>query len=170
MAAGAADSRLPTIPAGKPGLYELSGSTNGSILRGHGAGDLPEKELKRLADEALAQSVPAFRFCHEDGEAKPFEPTSIIGSGCTYANVVKTKNGYSAEARCAVGERVDIVHLTAEADTPEHHKVTLSISLPGTSISLITRYETNWISSDCGDIPSGAGRTTSGKIIALPKP
>ncbi len=170
MAAAAADSKLPTLPSGKPGLYELSAATNGSVFRGHGAADLSEKDLERLADETLAQSVPVFRFCHEAGEAKPFEPTDIIGSKCTYAKVVATKNGYSAEARCAVNQRVDVVNLSVEADTPEHRKVTLSISFPGTSLPLITRYETNWMSSDCGDIPSGAGRTTDSKLIALPKP
>jgi hypothetical protein len=170
MATAVADSGLPAVQRGKPGLYEFAASTNGSIFRAKGAGDLPEKELQRQANELLARSIPVFRFCVSKQGSELFDPKGILGPACTYSNVVTAKSGYSADARCVVDQRTDLVHLVVETDTPEHQRVTHSMSLPGTSLSMINRYEIRWISSDCGDIPPGARRTPEGKLIVPPNP
>ncbi len=170
LAAAAAAGGLPALPKSKPGLYEFGAATNGSIFRGHGAAELPEKDLQRLAAEALAQTAPVFQFCVPEGGSKLLDPVSVLGPGCTYAKVVTTRNGYTAQARCVAGQRADTAELTVEAGTAEHRTVTLSMPLPGTSLSFVTRYETTWLSSDCGDIPPGARRRPDGKLITPANP
>lgn len=170
IAAASADSKLPSLPPSKPGLYEFRGSSNGGIFRGKGAADLPEEELRRLADEALARSIPMFQLCVSDGSAKEMDPANFMGPDCTFSNIVRRRNGYTADARCTVGARRDVTHLAVETGTAEHRKVTLSMPIPGTSLSLVTLYEISRISSDCGEVPPGGRRKSDGKIIPSPAP
>jgi len=165
MMAASADSGLPPLPSGKPGLYEFRASTNGGVLRAKGAGDLPENELHRLADESLAHWVTAFRFCVGQGGSKLFDPAGTLGAECTYSGVETRKGGYSAEARCVTDQGSNFVHLMVESDAPEHQIVSMSAPLPGTSFAMITRYEIAWVSANCGDIPPGAQRAADGKLI-----
>lgn len=159
-----AASDLPKLPAGKPGLYEFRGATNGAVFRGHGAGNLPEKELQQLADAALAQSVPMFQICVPQGGAKELDPANLLIGECTFSNIVSRRTGYTADASCRVGAPNDITHLTVDDGTPDHRTVTLSLPLAGTPFSLITRYEITRLSADCGAIPPGALRMPDGKI------
>lgn len=168
--AAIAGSALPTLPSGKPGLYEFRASDNGAIFRAKGAADLPEKELQRLADESLSRWTPSFQFCVSKEGSTLFNPTSMMDPHCTYANVVTTKGGYSADVTCPVYQRMDLVHLTVETEAPEHQIVTMRMLVPGTSLSMITRYEIAWLSPDCGDIPPGGRRTAGGKIVVPANP
>lgn len=165
ISAAAVAGTLPSLPASKPGLYSFVGATNAGVFLGKGAGDLPEKELQRLADDALAQSMPMFQLCVANEAAKEMDPATLLPPDCSFTDVKPGKSGYTAVAHCTVGARRDPTQVAVEYDANGHRKVTLSLPLSGTSFAMITSYDITRIADDCGTIPPGGRRMPDGKII-----
>lgn len=121
-----------------------------------------------MSAESLARPGPVFQLCVPQDGAKLLDTVAGMNTSCTYANVARTEHGFSADASCA---KAPAVHIAFEASTPEHREVTVSGQpMPNAAVPITDKYDIDWVSSDCGDIPPGSLRTPDGKLITLTKP
>lgn len=168
MAAAAADDTLPSIPTGRPGLYEFRKFSNMAMFIARNLSKSPAEEQQKLSAETLVRPGPVFQLCVPQDDTKLLGAVAGMKPGCTYSNVVTAEHGFSADASCA---KASPMHITFEAKTTEHREITVSgQSMPNAAVPLIEKFDINWISPNCGDIPPGSLRTPDRKVIPLTKP
>jgi hypothetical protein len=158
----------PSMPAGKPGLYELHKFSNLAIFSQRDLPDMLPQAQRRASAEALARPGPVFQLCvAQDGEQQ-LGAVAGLSSSCTHSNVVNTQHGFSADARCPGGQ---FTRVTFEATAPDRSEFTvIRQPMPKAAVRHIEKYQINWISPDCGDIPPRTVRSPDGKLVAMPNP
>ncbi len=147
---------LPTLPTAKPGLYEVRKTSNMAMFIAYNLSKSPAAEQQKMSTESLAHPGPVFQLCVPQDGAKLLNAVAGMRPDCTYSNVVTAEGGFSADASCG---KAPSMHITFEAKTPEHRESTLTAPMQNAAVPLVEKYEANWISANCGDIPPGSMRT-----------
>jgi len=152
--AAATESTEPSIPAAKPGLYEVRKTSNIAIFIARDYSNTPIEEQKRLSDVALARPGPTFQICITPESAPVLDQMAGKQPGCSNANVQSGPHGFVADVSC---DAKPPVHIDFRLDTPEHRSVIVSGGrLANAAISLIESYDIRLLSADCGTLKPGA--------------
>ncbi len=156
-----AGSDFPSIPAGKPGLYEARNSSNFAIFIARNMSKTPPEEQARLSAEALARPGPVLQLCVAAGSTKVFEQFTGRSPECTASNTKTTDRGFSADVTCGRGASM---HLDLVTDGPEHRVLTTTRpAMPGATVKIVSKVDIRWISSNCGALKPGEAKPLSNK-------
>jgi hypothetical protein len=159
---------LPPMPAGKPGLYEFRKSTNAAMFIANDLSKMPVAAQQQASAAALAQPGPVFHLCVPADGAKLLSKMAGLSTGCTYSNVMRAPNGFSADAVC---QKDQALHIAFESATPDSRAFVVNARpAHAAAVPLIDKMAINWVSADCGDLPAGSVRTPDGKVVDVTKP
>jgi len=155
----------PSMPAGRPGLYELRKFTNLSMAgRPYIAAALPFAQ-RRASEEALAQPGPVLQLCVPPDGTEPLGAVAGLSASCAYSNIVDTPHGFAADARCQAGA---VLHIMFDTLAPDRSAFTVTADrIPKLAVPRIDRYEFARVSADCGNQPPRTVRMPDGKLVAM---
>ncbi|MDR3528309.1 MAG: hypothetical protein P4L57_13625 [Rhizomicrobium sp.] len=165
MAAKGYQQTSPSMPAGRPGLYELRKFSNLAVFNPRSTMNTLPQVQRRASNEALARPGPVFQMCVAPDGDQQLGAVAGLSARCSYFHVISTRAGFAAEARCP-GEPA--LHLSFDAATPERGEFTvIRQSSAMAAVPHVEKYQIHWLAPDCGTLPPRTVRTEEGKLVTV---